>query len=122
MIFDKVDRLAGVEQMCRDGMAHEMNVTLGRRKIGERGVAAKQGLDLACPETALAANEERRIVIAARGEVVAKWRSRGFGREASRRGCRSSPEGCGSSVGPGRGLHGQARKPPRPVGRRSRAG
>jgi len=60
--------------MCRDGMAHEMNVTVGRRKIGQRGVAAEQGLDLTYTETALAADKERWIIIAARGEVVAQWR------------------------------------------------
>ena len=75
MIFDKVDRLAGVEQMRRDGVAHEMNVTVGRRKIGEHGVAAEKGLDLTYPETALAADKERRIVIAARGEIVTKQRN-----------------------------------------------
>jgi hypothetical protein len=41
MIFDKVDRLPGVEQMCRDGMAHEMNVTVGGREILERCVSTE---------------------------------------------------------------------------------
>ncbi len=74
MIFHEVDRLAGVEKMGRNRMAHEMNMAVGRREIGERGVAAEQGLDLTYPETALAADEESRIVIAARGKVVAEWR------------------------------------------------
>ena len=40
-------------------------MSVGGREIGERGVAAEQGLDLAYSEAALAADEERRIVIAA---------------------------------------------------------
>ena len=35
-----------------------------RREIGQSGVAAEQSLDLAYSEPALAADEERRIVIA----------------------------------------------------------
>ena len=49
MILHELDRLSGVEQMCGDGVAHEVNVTVGRREIGERGVTAEESLDLTYP-------------------------------------------------------------------------
>ena len=57
MVFYEVDGFSGVEQVRGDGVALEVNVAVGRREVGEGGVAAEEGLDLAILESSLAADE-----------------------------------------------------------------
>jgi len=44
MIFHEVDRLAGIEKVGHDGVAHEMNVAVGRRQVGKSGCSGGTGL------------------------------------------------------------------------------
>jgi hypothetical protein len=55
-------------------VAHEVNVAVGRREVGERGIAAEEGLDLTFLESTLPADEESRVGIGACREVVTKER------------------------------------------------
>jgi hypothetical protein len=57
VILDEIYGLSGIKQVRRDGMTHEMHVTVGRSEIGESGVSAEEGLDLAFPESALATDK-----------------------------------------------------------------
>jgi hypothetical protein len=65
VVLHEVYRLASIQKVGRNRVAQKMNMPVSRREIGERGVAAEQGLDLAYSESALATDEESRIVIAA---------------------------------------------------------
>jgi hypothetical protein len=65
-------RLAGIEKVGGYGVAHEMHMVVGRA-VGESGVAPKEGLDLALPESAaLPAEEEGGVLIGAGAEIVPK--------------------------------------------------
>jgi hypothetical protein len=71
MVTGKVDVFARVEHMNGSGVPQDMNVTPIGRYGGFRRVEAEQLLDSSLLESALEADEERRLVVSSAIEVCA---------------------------------------------------